>query len=276
MVDQAIDEQIDNIVEEEVKDNEPEVEEEDSSDENEESDEQSNEEPEDELSIYGFNDKQKEYFASIKQEQEKLAKQVEEQQKFIDRQGTEIGNLRKSDHKLKELENEISSKRKLQENLADDFNSNRPDYDATSAEIAKLEIEKGKVLREVNKHQITRVIPNYDDLKKSEIVEVLKQDGALDYEIPTFLEQLEDNPSIAIQIAHRASNIRKIKEYDAKIAELTGGKKKVIEKISNVAGVKTITSSNSANNGTLNKEVHLMSDEELNRSYEEQIRKLRK
>jgi TusA-related sulfurtransferase len=222
-------------------------------------------------------DKQREYVESLKKERETFKQQLEEKQKFIDRQGTEIGNLRKSETRLREIENKIKEAESTRDNLAEDFFDNRDEYDKSTKELSRLEHERKIVEKELSIVNISRAIPDYDDLKKTEIIEVLKEDGALDYEIPAFLEQLDSNPVLAIQIAKRAGLLRQIKAYNSKLDSKSKDSDNLGKKIDNVNASRTIPSSktNGSSSG-YNKLPHSMSDAELEKAYEDSLKRIRR
>ena len=88
-------------------------------------------------------------------------------------------------------------------------------------------------------------MPNYEELKKTEIADVLKQEGALDYEIPNMLNELDSNPVIAIQLAKRAQDLKKMRELEGKLEKAKSSSKTISEKIAQANPLNPISSSNS-------------------------------
>lgn len=219
----------------------------------------------------------KSYVDKLKAEHDAALKRIEEQSKFIDRQGTQIGQLRKSEQRLKEVESLIQEKQRRQNELVDTFDVDRVSYDTTTRDIAKLELEKKQLEAEQHKAMIRNTVPAYDELKQKEIVEILKEDGAFDWEIPAFLEQLDSNPALAIQIAKRAEMKRKLDETAKKQEELLNRSKDVQKKMTNAS---TYSKGVGGSNGTpVNfspSDIKSLSDAELDRLLNEQIKRIRR
>jgi hypothetical protein len=232
---------------------------------------------EEQADTFNWTPEQKAYIEALQVEKEKAVKRVEDQSKFIDRQGTEIGQLRKSESRLKEIEGLLTEKRRRQDELADSFDVDRGSYDTTITDIAKLENEKTQVAKEYNRLAIKNAVPSYDDLKTKEIVEVLKEDGAMDYEIPAFLDQLETNPALAIQIAKRAEMKRTLNEKLKVQETLKSQTKTTQQKLANASSFSRNTGGSSGARSTYSaQDVKVLSDAELDKRLSEEINRIRR
>lgn len=176
-------------------------------------------------------------------EKDKLAKQVQDKEAFIQRQAQELGELRRKSQEMDRFRNEAKTKA---ESVNDTFYDNP--LAATEAVLNHRDAERQyavteQILREKETElTVTSAIPHFNEMK-DEIAEIATADGYP----PESVDAFKRNPwtsdaSILVNYAHRVSMQRQVKAMQGEIETLKKKPEEVLRKIEEAAkGSKTLT-----------------------------------
>ena len=213
-----------------------------------------------------------------KAEHEKMKRQIEEKEKFIQRQSKEVGQRRKSEEQLRA---EIFS---LEQRLADaqyDPVATRQIHKELDSRERQLDEISVNSQIEANKAAVTTFVAE-PETYLDDIVELLREDGQPDEEIREFRNNpFSVHPGIVINLAKRAEAVRNMRNKDAEIASLKAEvaalkaePKKVVKKIEETLK-QPQTMTNASGQGTSVKseidvsQIPYLSDAELKKAIEE-------
>jgi len=180
----------------------------------------------------------------------KLKKQLEEKEKFIQRQGTEIGSLRKIVAELKE-----STEKLWQKPAASTADGDIPDEDTPAEEmiykdpaaVIDARIAFTKAREAMNRQKIMEAVPDITNPEYLEkLADVARESGDSETVIAAFkADPFMFNPDAVIELKRRLEEKNKTSEADqlrAQLAEmqkkleaLTGAEEKMNEQIKKVA-----------------------------------------
>jgi hypothetical protein len=201
-------------------------------------------------------------------ELEKLRKQVNQQEEFIQKRNTEVGELRKRDL---EIQGEIANR------PSDDDMREKFDIDPLEAHrnlIAQDRADHERIQLKAKIHQldaeqaISRAIPNFNELK-DEIIALAKKDGLPERDIM----DLQNNPYVfnpqdVIGLARRAQDAKRIQILEDKVNAVSTSKQNMAKKIAQAANSgRTLTSASGQatppNSDISNQQLSKISDAEL-------------
>lgn len=201
-------------------------------------------------------------------ELEKLRNRVNQQEEFIQKRNTEVGELRKRDL---EIQGEIASR------PSDDDMREKFDTDPLEAHrnlIAQDRADSERVQLQAKIHQldseqaISRAIPNFSELK-DDIVALAKSDGLPERDIM----DLQNNPYVfnpqdVISLARRAQDAKRIQTLEDQVNSITSSKQNMAKKIAKAANSgRTLTSASGQatppNSDISNQQLSKISDAEL-------------
>ena len=201
-------------------------------------------------------------------ELEKLRKQVTQQEEFIQKRNTEVGELRKRDL---EIQGEIANR------PSDDDMREKLDTDPLEAHrtlIAQDRADNERADLQARIHQldaeetITRAIPNFKELK-DDIIALAKSDGLPERDIMDLRNNpYVFNPQDVIGLARRAQDAKRIQILEDQVSDISTSKQNMAKKIAKAANSgRTITAasgqSTPANSDISNQQLSKISDAEL-------------
>lgn len=153
-----------------------------------------------------------------KAEWEKLQKRVEEKEKFIGRQSSEIGTLRqKAQENLERIKQELSNG--SIDMAADPLGAANKVVEYNNAKVEEARLEK-EHYSAWSQEQVLQRVPNFAE-NLPVMAEILKADGYPDDVVRDFLRSpYEDTPTLLINLAHRAEAVKSERALRVEIEEL--------------------------------------------------------
>jgi len=149
---------------------------------------------------------------TLKAELERLKKQVEDKELFIQQRGTEIGELRR---KLEQRE--LMLRQKVSEE-GFGFDEAR-ELNEISQERARIDSDEKTQLRKMNEQFIRGAVPDFDDAMVGDIAEVARGQGVPEEVIGAFKrDPFAENPSTLMGFVNQ---VRMKRRYDNLEKELT-------------------------------------------------------
>lgn len=201
-------------------------------------------------------------------ELEKLRNRVTQQEEFIQKRNTEVGELRKRDL---EIQGEIAGRPSdddMREKLdTDPLEAHRTLIAQDRADSERVELQ-AKIQQLDAETAITRAIPNFNELK-DDIVALAKSDGFPERDIV----DLQNNPYVfkpqdVISLARRVQDAKRIQILEDQVKSIGSSKQNMAKKIAKAANsgrTLTAASGQSAppNSDISNQQLSKISDAEL-------------
>lgn len=161
--------------------------------------------------------------AKLRADYEKLQKQLSDKEAFIQRQGNEIGDLRRRIPKAPDAEQPDPLAK-----FVDD-----PEK-AVNEILARREATRTAVETKVEE----AIRSKYDDFDEliPDIAAIAKEDGFTDEDVKSFTRNpFSSDPVLVLQYAARAKSAKKIRDLEAKVGELSKKPDEVAKKIEEAA-----------------------------------------
>ncbi|MCK5601356.1 hypothetical protein KAR91_05800 [Candidatus Pacearchaeota archaeon] len=168
-------------------------------------------------------------------ELEKLRKQVNQQEEFIQKRNTEFGELRKRES---ELQNEIAN-RPSDDDLREQFETDPLKTHRDLIAQDRADDERNRLQAQIQQldaeEAISKAIPNFNELKDN-IVALAKSDGLPERDIM----DLQNNPYVfnpqdVISLARRAQDAKRIQLLEDQVSAISTSKQNMAKKISKAA-----------------------------------------
>ncbi len=173
-------------------------------------------------------------------EVETLRRQLQDKESFIQRQASEIGELRK----FTSQEDADPPSPTAEENEDDFFDNPKEAVSKTVERVIEerdrkqaFEVERIRLLGEETKSMVTEAVPDFKDFL-DDISELAKEDGYTDENLAAFKADpfISSDPGILISYAKRAQMKRQLSEYEREISELKKKPEEVVKRIQEAAG----------------------------------------
>ena len=207
-----------------------------------------------------------------------LDKENRDKKAFEDKRSQELGELRKSQNKLAELESKIAQFKAQEPELLDNALDDPDSYKQNISTQVILKAQADALAAGASAIYVRQQIPEYDELLKEEIPELLKEKAiATGQPVEVAIRAIQElafDPNAAVQIAQEARFRRLMKQKDAEIEKLRNRGTDAITKIKNAANAKPpVSGSPQAEGGVINKPIDKMSDEEVKASLQESLKR---
>ena len=182
----------------------------------------------DELSKFGFTEEQLKYVSNLK-------KDVDNKEVVFNKWQKEIGDIRKREEVVQKLGEEITALKNEKSKFEDNFYEHKEEYETAYKNIVELENRRTLEMLELQKNELKREIPNYDNLKKSEgMIAVFKEDGIEENLIPQCIASIDyctDKKLVSV-LLKRAQTKQRVIDLEKKYESIKETPNLIAKKIS--------------------------------------------